>query len=69
MALHTRDYATTESLLCTRYAMSLDGPVRIDLGNFRTWVLLAHLQLLQGHTARARSILESVVAWIDADRV
>jgi hypothetical protein len=49
--------------------MSLDGPVRIDLGNFRTWVLLAHLQLLQGHTARARSILESVVAWIDADRV
>jgi TolB-like protein len=69
MALHTRDYATAESLLCMRYAMSLQGPVRIDLANFRTWVLLAHLQLQQGHAARARQILESVIAWIDADRV
>jgi tetratricopeptide (TPR) repeat protein len=69
MALHTRDYATAEGLLCTRYAMSLEGPVRIDLANFRTWVLLAHLQLQQGHVARAREILESVIAWIDADRV
>jgi tetratricopeptide (TPR) repeat protein len=68
MALHTRDYTTVESLLCTRYAMSLEGPVRVDLANFRTWVLLAHLQLLQGHGARARDILESVIAWIDADR-
>jgi len=69
MALHTRDYATAERLLCTRYAMSLEGPVRVDLSNFRTWVLLAHLQLLHGQAARAQDILESVIAWIDADRV
>jgi hypothetical protein len=68
MALHTSDYTTAESLLCTRYAMSLE--VRSgSTCNFRTWVLLAHLQLLQGHAARAREILESVIAWIDADRV
>jgi TolB-like protein/DNA-binding winged helix-turn-helix (wHTH) protein/Tfp pilus assembly protein PilF len=68
MALHTHSYASAEGLLCTRYAMSLEGPVRVDLSNFRTWVLLAHLQLMQGHTERARNVLESVIAWIDADR-
>jgi hypothetical protein len=68
MALHTQEYATAERLLCMRYAMSLEGPVRIELYNFRAWVLLAHLRLLQGHAARARQILESVIAWIDADR-
>lgn len=69
MALHTRDYTTAESLLCTRYAMSIDGPVQVALANFRAWVLLAHLQLLQGREERAREILESVIAWIDSDRV
>lgn len=69
MALHTRDFATAEDLLCKRYAMSPGGPVRVHLSNFRTWVLLAHLQLARGHAARAREILESVIAWIDADRV
>jgi len=69
LALNKREYATAESLLCARYALSLAGPVRVDLGNFRTWVLLAHLQLLQGHAARAHDILKSVIAWIDADRV
>jgi predicted Zn-dependent protease len=49
--------------------MSLEGPVRVGLANFRAWVLLAHLQLLQGDAARARDILESVIAWIDADRI
>jgi len=68
LALHTRDYAKAESLLCTRYAMSLEGPIRVDLANFRAWVLLAHLQLQQGREARARQVLESVIAWIDADR-
>ena len=46
----------------------LEGPVGVDLYNFRAWVLLAHLQLLQGNTARAKQVLESVIAWIDADR-
>jgi tetratricopeptide (TPR) repeat protein len=69
MAVHTRDYATAERLLCIRYDMSLENPVRVELVNFRTWVLLAHLQLLQGRSARARHVLESVIAWIDADRV
>ena len=68
MALRTRDYASVEDLLCQRYFMSKDGPVEVDLGNFRTWVLLAHLQLVQGNTARAKEILEAVIAWIDADR-
>lgn len=69
LALHTRDYATAEGLLCTRYAMSLEGPVRVELSNFRTWVLLAHLQLLQGRAERARDVLHAIIAWIDADRV
>ena len=68
MALRTQEYATAEELLCQRYAMSKDGPVAIDLHNFRTWVLLAHLQLVQGNTARAKQVLESVIAWVDADR-
>jgi len=69
MALHTHDYASAERLLCTRYDMSLKGPVKVELINFRTWVLLAHLRLVQGDAERARNILESVIAWIDADRV
>jgi len=47
--------------------MSKDGPVNIDLYNFRIWPLLAHLQLMQGNTARADQVLQSVIAWIDAD--
>jgi len=66
-ALRTRDYATAEALLCTRYAMTRDGPVAIDLYNFRIWGLLAHLQLVQGNTARANQVLEAVIAWIDAE--
>jgi TolB-like protein len=68
MALRTRDFARVEDLLCKRYAMSLDGPIRIELYNFRTWVLLAHLELAQGRSEQARGILASVIAWIDADR-
>jgi tetratricopeptide (TPR) repeat protein len=68
MALRTHDYASTEELLCKRYFMSKDGPVVVDVYNFRIWVLLAHLQLVQGNTARAKQVLESVIAWIDADR-
>ena len=67
MALRTRNYASTEALLCKRYFMSKDGPVEVKLYNFRIWVLLAHLQLVQGNTARANQVLESVIAWIDAD--
>ena len=66
-ALRTHDYATAEALLCTRYAMTTDGPVAIDLYNFRTWGLLAHLQLAQGHTARANQVLKAVIAWLDAE--
>jgi TolB-like protein/DNA-binding winged helix-turn-helix (wHTH) protein/tetratricopeptide (TPR) repeat protein len=66
-ALHTRDYVTAEALLCTRYAMTIDGPVAIDIYNFRTWVLLAHLQIAQGNTARAKQVLEAVIAWIDEE--
>ncbi len=66
-ALRTRDYAAAEALLCTRYAMTKDGPVAIDLYNFRIWGLLAHLQLVQGNTARANQVLEAVIAWIDAE--
>jgi predicted Zn-dependent protease len=54
-------------MLCLRYYMSKDGPVEVHLGNFRIWPLLAHLQLVQGNTARANQVLESVIAWIDAD--
>ena len=67
MALRTHDYASAEDLLCQRFYMSKDGPVDVDLYNFRIWVLLAHLQLVQGNTARANQVLESVIAWIDAD--
>ena len=67
MALRTHDYAWAEDLLCQRFYMSKDGPVAIDLYNFRIWPLLAHLQLVQGNTVRARQVLESVIAWIDAD--
>ena len=63
-ALRTRDYETAEALLCTRYAMTKDGPVAIDIYNFRIWVLLAHLQLVQGNTTRVNQVLESVIAWI-----
>lgn len=66
-ALHTRDYATAEALLCTRYAMTTDGPVAIDLYNFRAWVMLAHLQREQGNTARANRVLEAIVAWLDEE--
>jgi hypothetical protein len=54
-------------MLCQRFYMSKDGPIAIDLYNFRIWPLLAHLQLVQGHTARANQVLESVITWIDAD--
>ena len=67
MALRTHDYASAEELLCLRYYLSKVGPVEVNLGNFRIWPLLAHLQLVQGNTARANLILESVIAWIDAD--
>ena len=67
MALHTHDYTTAEDLLCQRFYMSKDGPVNIDLYNFRIWPLLAHLQLMQGNTARADQVLQSVIAWIDAE--
>jgi tetratricopeptide (TPR) repeat protein len=66
-ALRTRDYATAEKLLCERYAMTTNGPVVIDLYNFRVWVLLAHLQLAKGNTARANQVLESVIRWIDTE--
>jgi TolB-like protein/DNA-binding winged helix-turn-helix (wHTH) protein/tetratricopeptide (TPR) repeat protein len=66
-ALRTRDYATAEELLSTRYAMTTDGPIAIDLYNFRIWVLLAHLQLVQGNTARANQVLEAVIVWIDTE--
>jgi predicted Zn-dependent protease len=66
-ALRTRDYASAETLLCTRYAMTTDGPIAIDLYNLRIWVLLAHLQLVRGNTARANQVLEAVIAWIDTE--
>lgn len=69
MALQTKEFASAEDVLCRRYAMSKDGPVVVDLYSFRSWVLLAHLQLAQGNAVRARQVLESVIAWIDADRV
>ena len=68
MALRTHDYASAENVLCQRFQMSKDGPVDVNLYNFRIWILLAHLQLVQGNTARANQVLESVIAWIDADR-
>ena len=40
---------------------------QIDLYNLRIWVLLAHLQLVQGNTARANQVLEAVIAWIDTE--
>jgi TolB-like protein/DNA-binding winged helix-turn-helix (wHTH) protein len=67
MALRTHDYASAEDLLCLRYYLSEDGPIKVDVGNFRTWPLLAHLQLVQGNNARAKQVLDSVIAWIDAD--
>jgi tetratricopeptide (TPR) repeat protein len=66
MALRTHDYASAEDLLCLRYYMSKDGPIEVNL-NFRFWPLLAHLQLVQGNTARANEVLNAVIAWIDAD--
>jgi TolB-like protein len=66
-ALRTREFEAVEALLCERYAMTMDGPVAIDLYNFRIWVLLAHLQLAQGNAVRANQVLESVIAWIDAE--
>jgi tetratricopeptide (TPR) repeat protein len=68
LALRTHDYASAENLLCRRYFMSTDGPVVVELGNFRAWVMLAQLQLAHGKTARANQVLQSVIAWIDADR-
>ena len=67
MALRTQDYASIEDLLCLRYYMSKEGPIEVGLGNFRSWPLLAHLQLVQGNAARAKKVLEAVIAWIDAD--
>ena len=67
MALRTHDYASAEKLLRQRYFMSKDRPVKVDLGNVRAWVLVAHLQLEQGHTAWAKEILEAVIACVDAD--
>jgi len=67
MALRTRDYASAEDLFCQRHYMCKDRPVEVELYNFQTWGLLAHLQIVQGHTARAKEILEAVIAWVDAD--
>jgi TolB-like protein/DNA-binding winged helix-turn-helix (wHTH) protein/tetratricopeptide (TPR) repeat protein len=74
MALRTHDYASAEDLFCKRYLVCKDRRVvqvpdvaGVDLGNFRVWGLLAHLQLEQGNTAWAKETLEAVIAWIDAD--
>jgi tetratricopeptide (TPR) repeat protein len=68
-ALRTGHYADTERLLRKRHGMSLRGPVQVGLYNFRTWVLLAHLQLAQGREADAQRMLAAVIEWIDADRI
>jgi tetratricopeptide (TPR) repeat protein len=74
MALRTHDYASAEDLFCKRYYLCKDrrdAPLPdvdgVNLGNFRESVLFAHLQLVQGNTARANEILEEVIAWIDAE--
>ena len=67
MALRTHDYASAEDLLGRRYAMPKEGPIKVSSDNFRASVLLAHLQLVQGQTERAKQILESVIDYVDAD--
>jgi tetratricopeptide (TPR) repeat protein len=68
-ALRTGDYADAERWLCKMFGMSLRGPVEVTLWNFRSWVLLAHLQLAQGRKADAERMLAAVIAWVDADRI
>jgi predicted Zn-dependent protease len=67
MALRTRNYASVEDLFCRRHFLCKDKPLKVGLFNFRPATQLAHLQLAQGNTARAKEILEAVIAWIDAD--
>jgi len=67
MALHTRDYAAAEDLLCRRYYLCKDKPLEVGVGTVRAATQLAHLQLVQGNTAWAKEILEAVIAWVDAD--
>ena len=67
-ALRTRDFAAAERLLTARYNLSLEGPDHVTVRNYRSLVLLAHLQLAQGRRDRARQMLETVTTWIDADR-
>ena len=56
MALRTHDYASAEDLLCQRYLhVARTDRSTVDLYNFRIWPLLAHLQLVQGNTARAKT--------------
>jgi TolB-like protein/DNA-binding winged helix-turn-helix (wHTH) protein/tetratricopeptide (TPR) repeat protein len=67
MALRTRNYASVEDLFCRRHQLCKDKPLQVHLFSFREATLLAHLQLVQGNTARAKEMLEAVIAWIDAD--
>ena len=66
-ALRAQDFDRPASLLRERYNLPAEGPVQLSTGSFRAAVHLAHLELAQGHRARAEETLRAVIQWIDAD--
>jgi len=65
-ALQSGQFDEAERFLRRRYTMP-EGEPSIALGNFRPYVTLAHLELARGNAAEARSLLEAVIHWIDAN--
>jgi predicted Zn-dependent protease len=66
-ALRTGDYAAPTRLLSERFDLRPDDPTSVRFGNYRAAVLLAHLEQVQGRTARAEDLLHAVIRWLDSD--
>jgi len=66
-ALQTRDFETAKRLLRSRFNIPANGPVKVSVINFKAYVALAHLELIQGHHQAARDMLRAVIGWIDAN--
>ena len=66
-ALRAREPGPAISLLRERYALPAGVAPRLDVGNFRVTVPLAHLLQVQGARDEAAALLRDTIRWIDAD--
>lgn len=66
-ALRSGDRSTALRLFTQRYDLSRDPPYKINVRNFRTYILLASLEKAAGRKDRAAAMARAVIAWVDID--